>query len=101
MAFSDPDVVSRLELTREQRSKIRGIQVTSRNGRGPGGPGGPGGGIVDDTKPVREIASLLTPAQVATWNALTGAPIDMTSLPRDRPGFGHGPHDEPPSRRGD
>ena len=101
VAFTDPDVVQQLSLTRDQRARIRNIQVQYRNhhrefgGRGPGpgdrNHGGPGnhpdhddgfrgpGANPNDGPPdsatvdaVAQILACLTASQTTTWASMTG-----------------------------
>ncbi len=98
-AFKDPDVVRALELTTEQRGKIREIEremfaahfrgpPPERDGQprfrpppGPGGPkrGGPGFGPVGmpqaNAAAVAQVKELLTETQLQTWRSLTGEPF--------------------------
>jgi hypothetical protein len=94
-AFLDEEVVSKLELTQEQRDKIGGILEGLRAGRG-GGPGAGGGGQRGrfeemrqrNEKALQEVLALLTEEQQKRWKELIGAPFDLSKL---RPAGGFGP----------
>jgi serine/threonine protein kinase len=98
LAFTDPDIVDSLQLTRGQRIKIRTLQSQYRNARFHPGPRHYGD---HDRSQLREeltskVLSILTPAQINGWNALKGpafaslASIDIgPGHGRDGPG-GHG-----------
>lgn len=102
-AFSDPEIIDALSLTREQRDAIRGIQSQfmregfRRQGpgrqpppeqrRGPGPATGPAPSRPEDA--VSQILSHLTPAQVQTWRDLTGEAFIRRPFPgRGGPPFG-------------
>ena len=103
-AFSNPDVIQALGLTREQQEAVKSIQAEFREaeqqlfhkGKGPGGPGpgpgprGGGGGGGPDfggwrniteawdrlrKQAVVKIVAQLTPAQAEVWDGLIGAPF--------------------------
>jgi serine/threonine protein kinase len=94
VAFTDPDVVEQLQLTRAQRLKIRTLQSQYRNSRFHPGPhrGGEQGRPELREETIAKILALLTPAQIEKWNELKGAPFDTAGL--IDPGFGRG-HDGP------
>ena len=81
-AFADPDVVSALALTSQQKGDVREVQEQKRFGHG----------RWDEEErrnreAVDEIVLFLTPSQVATWNALVGEPFTGKIFR----GFGRGP----------
>jgi hypothetical protein len=107
MAFHEPEVVSALELTSEQKDEIRLIEGESRpGGRGgprPGPPPHPGGPPRRDRESqrlsVERILALLTDEQTEKWKALIGAPFKGTVSFFQPPGFG-GPGDGGPGEGG-
>lgn len=101
LAFSDPDVVSALDLTAEQRTEIRklvddrwepmfgppkgpppngplgtgfGPKPFDRPHRREAGPGGPGDEA--SAQIIESILKLLTTSQRASWSQMIGEPID-------------------------
>ncbi len=95
-AFKDPDVVTALDLSNEQRKAIREIErETFRRGFGPPGQGreppgqgreSPGAARDADrlrerpprpkkTETVAKVVAILKPNQVEEWNKLIGAPF--------------------------
>ncbi len=110
LAFKDPKVVDELKLTTAQRKAIREIErETFRPPPGPPpdhrgfdrGPRGMRGGPPRLTKSesVAKVLEILTPHQVATWNARTGAPFaGLDELQIGGGPRGSGPH--PDDRRG-
>ncbi len=80
-AFSQPEIVSRLHLTEDQRQAIRQIEVESFASLwGHGGPGDPrlppGPSREDSTRTAMDkILGVLTPVQLAEWQQLTGPPF--------------------------
>src|SRR5439155_18960913 len=100
-AFSDPEVVDKLQLTAEQQEKIKNIQAEGHGrrphpggpgggpggGRGPGGPppgGPPPGGPPDWRRPddpgrgrVEQALRLLAPEQKEKCQALIGEPFKV------------------------
>jgi serine/threonine protein kinase len=118
-AFKDPEVATRLALTREQRKAIREIERTMM--RRPFGlprePRSEGETRVEPPWPtksemVAKVVVLLTDDQVRTWKEMTGAPykgLDESpwpmrpgGLPRELrgPRGGPPPGDPPPERAG-
>lgn len=91
--FSDADVADALQLTAEQRKKLRGLLDEASYAMLAGWPSGPGPGpgepfprMFDYWRNAREKAlDLLTPAQKEKWKELTGAPFVM-EFPRRPPG---------------
>jgi serine/threonine protein kinase len=90
-AFHDPEVTEALGLTDEQREHIRELQAewsgvfAPRRPDGPppkGGPEEPRTGFVTPARQVEKIVELLTPEQLARWQAMTGKPF----RPGGRPG---------------
>jgi hypothetical protein len=80
-AFSDPDVLAALSLTRDQRARIRAIQSRARAGNA---------GRAPSDSVVRDIVALLTPDQAQAWQDLTGPHFNGSLNPGnrgpDRPG---------------
>jgi serine/threonine protein kinase len=98
-AFSDPKVVEALQLTADQKDRVRLLQEEGKfTGSGPrGGPGRPGSRPDDDRRreegrrraeETREkILALLTPEQKATWQELIGKPfVGAVNHPMPPPG---------------
>ena len=99
-AFQDPEVVSRLKLSAEQRSRIRGL-INQPPGPGPGGPGSPPGppgprppwerNAAED---VKKVLAVLDADQVARWKTMVGKPFTgriWSPGPFRFPGHQHGP----------
>jgi serine/threonine protein kinase len=93
-AFRDPELLTQLKVTPEQRERLRALDPGPRGGPpdgrpggfrgGPGGPGGPRRG-----RPLDDALAVLTPAQRTRWEALTGAPFQFERDDRgDAPRFG-------------
>jgi len=107
-AFKDPEVVTALELTPDQRKAIREIERglfrhafgQPWQGRGPGrGSEGSPGGPPRPTKreAVAKVLEILNADQVRKWGEITGAPFVGIDEPSFRGRSGFGPPDE---RRG-
>jgi serine/threonine protein kinase len=86
-AFSEPEVVSELQLTADQRDQIRTIEDETLFGwmRGPrrattGGDGGEASGGKDRSATER-ILAVLTEEQVQRWRAMTGEPLRAAVTP--------------------
>jgi hypothetical protein len=99
-AFNEPEVIEQLDLSQEQRMKIRAIIAQFRNARMPPGPEGDPGGDVEDLKSesIANIRAVLTPSQVQTWNSLIGPPF---TGPVRSGGPGDGSRPPPPPERPD
>ena len=114
-AFKDPDVATRLALTREQRKAIREIERTmfrrpAGSSREPRGEGEKEAQPPWPTKSgmVRQVVALLNEVQVRTWTEMTGAPFQGLDefpwpmrpggAPRDRRGPPGGPSPGEPQR---
>jgi eukaryotic-like serine/threonine-protein kinase len=101
-AFDDPEIIDALQLTKDQRQRIRELEFGNmralfgfaRPGRGPGPKGDPAGrGQGTKGEPalrqqyrrngVEPILQVLTLAQRETWKKLTGPLVDFK--PPDRP----------------
>jgi hypothetical protein len=101
LTFSDPDVVQKLALSRDQRTTIRQLQSQYRNTRfGPG----PFEGEMSQrrrTQTVTGILAQLAPAQKEAWTQLTGAPFTGKIFGGGGGGFGGDHHDGGPGGPGD
>ena len=103
-AFDDPEIVDALQLTKDQRQRIRDLEYGNmrslfgfaRPGRGPGTKPEPGGrGLGQHADPPRQvyrrtletILQVLTPEQLETWKKMTGPPVEFKA-----------PNPPPPSR---
>ncbi|OWK34751.1 serine/threonine-protein kinase [Fimbriiglobus ruber] len=114
--FRDPDVVSELHLTRDQRDQLRALddgppwggppwgggppRGPGEDSKGPGGPPpdqqGPPGGRFGDRRhgpprrdsiaAMNKAVEILTPEQRARWREMTGAPFAGTIDNGRRPG---------------
>ena len=83
-AFGEPEVVSELKLTPEQRDQIRAIEeeaIFSRM-RGPR-PGKPSG--ASETMTNDRLLAVLTDEQVRRWKAMTGEPARFPITPFGSP----------------
>jgi hypothetical protein len=111
-AFSDPDVVEALRLTREQRDQVRRIQQRVPEGRFESGDWEDRARKEEELEKsrVQDILGLLTPEQLETWNGLTGESFTGKTMkyrffirrgPGGPPGFGGpgGPRDNHHERR--
>ena len=105
MAFGDADVEQKLSLIREQRDKIRTIELQYRAARFDASrPNGEGAKPTVETvrhDMINRVLAELTPDQVAKWKALTGAPFTAhlvrdSSLHRMGPMDGLGAPDQGP-----
>lgn len=94
LAFSDPEVVAALQLTTEQKKRIREIQEETNAGftrfgppdRRPRPPDRPPEQWAEDWKRARErMLVLLTPSQRRQWDELTGEPFTGLLRPGFRP----------------
>lgn len=116
--FNDSDVIARLQLTNDQRDKIRALEpeliLMGEGPRmmpkfGPGGPGGPGFGggpgghgggpkrgfDMGPLNGVEKALALLTNEQRTTWKKMIGEPFNGT---RDGKPFGF-PKGPPPDKK--
>jgi hypothetical protein len=95
-AFGDADVETKLSLSREQRDKIRTIELQYRAARFDAAwPSGEDGKPMVETvrrDMINRVLAELTPDQVEKWKALTGAPF-TGHLVRDSSLHGRGPMD--------
>jgi hypothetical protein len=76
-AFHDPDVITALKLTAEQRERLRAIEWEA--GPGPGGPGKPP--AQDSRLPEEKFQAVLTEEQARRWRELTGEPFKGSLRP--------------------
>jgi hypothetical protein len=91
LALERPDVAEKLNLTQEQKDKIKELMADLRPQFGPGrGRRGEGGGPPNfeemrarREKATADILAVLTPAQKSTWETLQGAKFEFP-----RPQFG-------------
>lgn len=103
-ALHDPDVVNRLKLTGQQRDRISTIEAENDSsppfgfrGRDPES---------DDVRQQRarttlqKMLTVLTPVQLAQWNAMIGKPYEGPLSFRHFPGFPHGRDQRPPNAMG-
>ena len=94
-AFDDPEIIDALQLTKDQRQRIRELEFANmRSLFGFARPGrGPGPGPKTELAPrqqyrrngVEPILQVLTPAQKETWKKLTGAPVEFKAPERPTP----------------
>jgi hypothetical protein len=89
-AFNEPEVVSELELTAEQRDQIRTIEDETLFGwmRGPRPNTTPG---TQEKSANERLLAVLTENQVRRWQALTGEPVKFPIAPFGSPGPGRSP----------
>jgi Spy/CpxP family protein refolding chaperone len=88
-AFASPEVQSKLNLTSEQKDKIRAIAEDARQQMADARPQ-PGGDFQEAMTKIRGIrrdamtkaAALLTADQKKSWEDLTGAPFEVQFQPR-------------------
>lgn len=110
-AFSDPDVVAALGLSREQKLEAQVLQAQFSDflHSHHNGPPGSDRHLITQCGPVDPILPHLTPTQVRTWEALIGSPYQGSAPERsdfanfEPPPFGrdnHGPHDHGPGPHG-
>jgi hypothetical protein len=93
-AFSDPDVAAALNLTAEQKERLRALEAESPPRRPDGGRGGPppgGGGPRRDHEPgtsatSEKILAVLTEEQRREWKRMTGEPFKGSGSPGPPPG---------------
>jgi serine/threonine protein kinase len=92
-AFRDPDVAKALDLTAEQKVRLRAAEAdVFFGGPGRGGPGGPGKPPDKEWRPPTDkIEAVLTAEQRQRWKKMTGEPY------KGAPPFFFGP---PPGARG-
>jgi hypothetical protein len=121
LAFRDSEVLAELKLTPDQKEKLRSIEQEAfitdlsmmakvggppdgrRGGPGPGGPPGRGPKFPPGKQPIDTILNLLTPDQLARWEALVGPEFLGPRGPYGAYGGGPfgGPHRGGPPRKGD
>ncbi len=90
-AFDDPEIVDALQLTKDQRQRIRELEYGNmrslfgfaRPGRAPGPKGEPAARQQYRRNGVESILQVLTPDQNDTWKKMTGRPVEFK--PPDRP----------------
>jgi serine/threonine protein kinase len=103
-AFRDPEVASVLQLTTEQRDRIRAIEEEAffawmrmlAPGAQPGLPASAAG--TKDGSPNERILALLSAEQARLWKAMTGEPFKGPPMPPFPPPFGPPPGPKGPSR---
>jgi hypothetical protein len=87
-ALQEPEVVTALDLSREQRSQLRSICGPHPGGR----HHGPGPGRRHEAE-LQKALAILTPEQLTHWNEMTGR--KFAGLGEPPHGRGHdGPHDD-------
>lgn len=97
-AFTDPEVIKALELTKEQQDKIATANKAAGDKTRELFTGGQGGGAGNREKMQEinkardaEVAGVLTADQTAKWTALKGKEFDVAKLrPMGGPGAGRG-----------
>ena len=90
-AFDDPEIIDALQLSKDQRQRIRELEFGNmrslfgftRPGRGPVPKSDPPPRQLYRRNGVEPILQVLTPAQRETWNKMTGPLVDFK--PPDRP----------------
>lgn len=98
-AFSDPDVVAALGLSREQKLQVQVLQAQFSDFlHTHHGPPGTDWHSTTQCGPVDQFLPRLTPTQLRTWEALKGSPYQGSAPERsdfalfEPPPFGSGPH---------
>lgn len=101
-ALHEPDVVTALKLTQTQRDRLNQLEMELAPFPGEGGrPRGPSSPESADERArtaMQQMLLVLTPDQMALWNAMTGKPYAGPLMFPRRPGFGsnrQGPGPQP------